>query len=192
MLNTSYMKNTPKYLLIALVLGLVLVAISINSQAQIPVPNVITINDGTEKRDPKASLCILHPETIIKGSNRIVDRVIFYTDGTGWPRPAKAVDFIKSEWPSNLGNRRPSAAAAAIQLSLSTPQKNAEAETILIEVYFPYRDSNTVPKITLANLIRSYLFTGNNIERTNVNFWLLEIVNSATNVDCNPWHPYTK
>lgn len=189
--RVNYMKNTPKLLFIAVVVATLLYAIHLNGNAQIPVPDVIVIEEGPNRNDPNKTVCIYHPERLSNGAYSS-DRIIFHTDGTYWPKPVMALQFIKSEWNTTNSFRRANAAAAAIQYSLSTPNLRAMAEDTKIANYLPSTNPKDIPDITLAYLIRQYLFVGNIQYRNNINYWMLEIVNSSTNRSCNPWYPYTK
>ena len=181
-----------KYIFIVLVSTALSPLLSVQATAQTPVPDVIPIDEG--KGDPKSSVCLYHPETLIRNRSffSVKDGIIFYTDGTYWPRPTTALAFIVYEWSSNNYNRKVSAAAASIQFSLNTSNLRALALVTPIHHYTPYLNPKEVPQMTLDSLLKRYLFSGNNNERNTINFWILEIVNSSVNRSCNPWYPYTK
>jgi hypothetical protein len=166
----------------ALLVVLMLVGAAIAGSAQIPVPEPIPIQSAT--------VCIYHPESL-QTSDPAQRPVIVHARRYGWPSPVPAIEYIRSEWPSGNPDRQAEAISAAIQYSIYlSPGKIADAQRVTLADYLPHLDRSTVPAMSLHQAVREYLWTGNTLHRSNMAYWLRRVVESRSNVDCNPWHPY--
>lgn len=166
----------------ALLVVLMLVGAAIAGSAQIPVPEPIPIQSAT--------VCLYHPESL-QTSDPAQRQVIVHARRYGWPSPVPAIEYIRSEWPSGNPDRQAEAVSAAIQYSIYlSPGKIADAQRVTLADYLPHLDRSTIPAMSLHEAVRQYLWTGNTIYRSTLVYWLRRVIESRSNADCNPWHPY--
>lgn len=158
--------------------------------AQTPL-GVDVIRLDPTKPDPQSSICLYHPETLMNADP--AGRLVFIHHTTyGWPQAWPAIDFIRSEWPSGNSDRQAQAVVAAVQYSIYVRYKLEESKRLQILAYFPDAKVGDVPDITLHEAVRQFIWSGNLQTRSSMAHWLRQVVESRTNIDCNPWHPYKK
>jgi len=179
-----------RLILAALWIGMTLVACSIIGQSQTPL-GVDVIRLDPTKPDPDSSICLYHPETLMRSDP--AGRLVFIHHTTyGWPQAWPAIDFVRSEWPSGNPDRQAQAVVAAVQYSIYVRYKLDESKRLKILAYFPDAKVGDVPDITLHEAVRQFLWSGNLQTRSSMRHWLRQVVESRTNADCNPWYPYKK
>lgn len=178
-------------LLALLCLGLVLIASIVTLAQTAPSIGVDAIRLDPTKPDPDSSICLYHPETLMRIDPAV--RLVFIHHTTyGWPQAWPAIDFIRSEWPSGNPDRQAQAVVAAVQYSIYIRFKLEESKRLKILAYFPDAKVGDVPDITLHEAVRQFLWTGNLQTRSSMRHWLRQVVESRTNADCNPWYPYKR
>jgi hypothetical protein len=173
-------RNRRNAVIVALLLVVMIVGAALSASAQIPIPEPVIV--------PGQTVCLYHPETLqrIDPAQR---QVIVHTRTYGWPSPVAAIPFIRSEWPSSNADRQTEAISAAIQYSIYlSPGKTADAQRVMLADYLP--GVGNVPELSLYSAARQYLWTGNLIQRSELAYWLRRVIESRSNGDCNPWHPY--
>ena len=178
-------------LLALLCLGLVLIASIMTLAQTAPSTGVDVIKLDQTKPDPDSSICLYHPETLMKSDPS--GRLVFIHHTTyGWPQAWPAIDLIRSEWPSGNPDRQAQAVVAAVQYSIYVRYKLDESKRLKILAYFPDAKVGDVPDITLHEAVRQFLWSGNLQTRSSMRHWLRQVVESRTNIDCNPWYPYKR
>jgi len=178
----SVSRNRRNGLLLTLLVGGLVAIAAIVGNAQIPAPEPIPIQSAT--------VCLYHPESLLT-SDPAQRQVIVHARRYGWPSPVPAIDYVRSEWPSGNPDRQAEAVSAAIQYSIYlSPGRIADAQRVALADYLPHLDSSTIPALSLHEAVRQYLWTGNTIYRSTLVYWLRRVVESKSNADCNPWHPY--
>ena len=176
-------RNRRNGLLITLLIGGLVAIAAIVGNAQIPVSEPVPIQSAT--------VCLYHPETLMRSDP--AGRLVFIHHTTyGWPQAWPAIDFVRSEWPSGNPDRQAQAVVAAVQYSIYVRYKLDESKRLKILAYFPDAKVGDVPDITLHEAVRQFLWSGNLQTRSSMRYWLRQVVESRTNADCNPWHPYKK